>query len=282
MDSTDNATSALDTIDTVAFKVGIKGYNVDEVDDFLERLSVEVRQLKDLAQQQRQQLRQAAERINQLDTRGPSTPAPVTPAPAAPALAPVAQAIRTGGAAGAEQVTSMIAMAQRFIEEAQSEAEEKAREFTAAAQERAREIVNEARSRAEDEVNRLNGLKQRLSEDVETLSHQLQAERTRIAQVLAEFTHWVETSLEAGAQASSVAPTRAAPAAPPAPASPPPAPRAPASPPTAAPAPPAPSPRPANIPPPAPAPTPNAGEATIAQPTIGQVLKFDHTSRDDR
>ena len=126
----------------------------------------------------------------------------------------MAQAIRTGGARGAEQVTSMIAMAQRFIEEAQAEAEEKAREFTAAAQERAREIVNEARSRAEDEVNRLNGLKQRLSEDVETLSHQLQAERTRIAQVLAEFTMWVETSLQAGAKSSSVAPARSAPPAP--------------------------------------------------------------------
>jgi DivIVA domain-containing protein len=74
MDSTDNATSALDTIDTVAFKVGLKGYNVDEVDDFLERLSVEVRQLKDLAQQQRQQLRQAAERPlprHQLSRRWP-------------------------------------------------------------------------------------------------------------------------------------------------------------------------------------------------------------------
>jgi len=135
MDS-DNATSALDTIDTVAFKVGLKGYNVDEVDDFLERLSVEVRQLKDLAQQQRQQLRQAAERISQLDARGATGPVAVTPEsappPAAPSPAPVAQAIRTGGAQGAEQVTSMIAMAQRFIEEAQSEAEEKAREFTAA------------------------------------------------------------------------------------------------------------------------------------------------------
>src|ERR1700728_3687394 len=173
MDS-DNATSALDTIDTVAFKVGLKGYNVDEVDDFLERLSVEVRQLKDLAQQQRQQLRQAAERINQLDARPATAPAAAAPAPA---LAPVAQAIRTGGVAGAEQVTSMIAMAQKFIEEAQSEAEDKAREFTAAAQERAREIVNEARSRAEDEVNRLNGMKQRLSEDVETLAQQLNAER---------------------------------------------------------------------------------------------------------
>ena len=83
MDSTDNSTSALDSIDTVAFKVGLKGYNVDEVDEFLERLSVEVRQLKDLAQQQRQQLRQAAERINQLDTRGATGPVPVAAAPVA-------------------------------------------------------------------------------------------------------------------------------------------------------------------------------------------------------
>jgi cell division initiation protein len=273
MDSTENATSALDTIDTVAFKVGLKGYNVDEVDDFLERLSVEVRQLKDLAQQQRQQLRQAAERISQLDARGATGPVAVTPASATaptPSPAPVAQAIRTGGAQGAEQVTSMIAMAQRFIEEAQSEAEEKAREFTAAAQERAREIVNEARSRAEDEVNRLNGLKQRLSEDVETLSHQLQAERARIAQVLAEFTMWVETSLQAGAKSSSVAPARSAPPAPPSPA------------PSAAPAPVVASPRPNDVPPPAPGPSSNAGQATISQPTIGQVLKFDQSSRNDR
>jgi cell division septum initiation protein DivIVA len=182
----------------------------------------------------------------------------------------VAQAIRTGGAAGAEQVTSMIAMAQKFIEEAQGEAEDKAREFTASAQERAREIVNEARSRAEDEVNRLNGLKQRLSEDVETLAHQLQAERTRIAQVLAEFTQWVETSLQAGAKSSAAATTR----------TPPPAqtPSAPA--PAAAPA--APPPRPSNVPPAAPAPSSNAGQPTISQPTIGQVLKFDQSSRDDR
>ncbi len=67
MDSTDNAFSALDAIDTVAFKVGLKGYNVDEVDEFLERLSAEARQLKDQLAQQRQQLRQAAGRIDQLE-----------------------------------------------------------------------------------------------------------------------------------------------------------------------------------------------------------------------
>ena len=75
MDSTDSAYSALDAIDTVAFKIGVRGYNVDEVDDFLERLSGEVHQLKELVAQQRQQLRQAGERINQLDTRSSDAPA---------------------------------------------------------------------------------------------------------------------------------------------------------------------------------------------------------------
>ena len=185
MDTTDNAPSALEAIDTVTFKVGLKGYSVDEVDEFLERLSGEVRQMKDLVHQQRQQLRQAAERIAQLESNRPAptaAPAP-TPAPVrgAPGPAPT-------------EVASMIALAQRFIEQAQAEAEDKARELTAQAQERAREIVAEARSRAEDEVNRLNGLKQRLGEDVERLRRQLDDQRTRISGVLSEFTHWVEAT----------------------------------------------------------------------------------------
>ena len=164
----------------------------------------------------------------------------------------------------------MIAMAQKFIEDAQAEAEGKAREFTAAAQERAREIVNEARSRAEDEVNRLNGLKQRLSEDVDTLARQLKAERARIAQVLAEFTQWVERSLQSDSDQSV---SRQAPAPAPSP--------APAPAPTrSAPPRPAVSARPSDVPPPAPGPSDE--DPTTAVPTIAQVLKFDQSSRDDR
>jgi DivIVA domain-containing protein len=236
MDSTDTAYSALDAIDTVAFKIGVRGYNVDEVDDFLEKLSGEVHQLKDLVSQQRQQLRQAGERINQLDTRS-SGDAPLAPA-AVPAAAP-----RHISVSGAEQVTAMIVMAQQFIEQAQQEAETKAREMTAGAQERAREIVAEARSRAEDEVNRLNGLKQRLSEDVETLTRQLDSERKRLSGALAEFSRWVESSLQVGgARASSSAA-------------------------------PEPAPRPLK-PPPAPAP--------VSDQSVGQVLNFEAPSHDDR
>jgi cell division initiation protein len=241
MDSTESAYSALDAIDTVAFKIGVRGYNVDEVDDFLEKLSGEVHQLKELVSQQRQQLRQAGERINQLDARGSDAPA-AAPAPApAPAAAPAPRHISVSGA---EQVTAMIVMAQQFIEQAQSEAEAKAREMTTSAQERAREIVAEARSRAEDEVNRLNGLKQRLSEDVETLTRQLDTERKRLSGALAEFSRWVESSLQVGG-------ARSAPAAAPAP---------------------APAPRPIK-PPPAPAPSTES---------VGQVLNFEAPSHDDR
>src|SRR5664279_4449779 len=266
MDSSDNALSALDAIDTVAFKVGLKGYNVDEVDEFLERLSVETRQLKDQLQQQRQQLRQAAERINQLESGRVPAPAPSAAPPSAappsaappsaappsvtpPSAAPTPPRLVTAGT-GPEQVTAMIAMAQQFIEHAQEEAETRARELTVAAQERAREIVTEARSRAEDEVNRLNGLKQRLSEDVDALARQLDTERTRLGSALAEFASWIDASLQVGGPARHL---NAAPAPPPA--TPPPAP-----------------PRQAM----APAPAPDA------EPTaMGQVLNFEQPSRDE-
>jgi DivIVA domain-containing protein len=214
MDSPDTARSALDAIDTVAFKVGLKGYNVDEVDEFLERVSVEARQLKDQLQQQRLQLRQAAERITQLEGGRGTPPAAPPPAPAAAPAAPptsMTAPVRpvAGAGAGAEQVAAMIAMAQQFIDHAQKEAQEKARDLTVAAQERAREIVTEARGRAEDEVNRLNGLKQRLSEDVETLGRQLEVERTRLLGVLGEFTRWIDSSLHVGGAARAVPPVHA-------------------------------------------------------------------------
>jgi DivIVA domain-containing protein len=245
MDSTESSFAAIDAIDTVAFKIGVRGYNVDEVDDFLERLSGEVHQLKELVQQQRQQLRQAGERINQLDARPASAPAPAPEPLAAPAPAPAP--VRNVTVSGAEQVTAMIVMAQQFIEQAQAEAEAKARELTTGAQERAREIVAEARSRAEDEVNRLNGLKQRLSEDVETLTRQLDAERKRLSSALAEFARWIDSSLQVGGVRT---PSAAAPA----------------------PEPPA---RPLATPPPAPAPL-HERESTA------QVLNFEQPSRDDR
>ncbi len=205
MESTDTPRSALDEIKTVSFKQGMRGYVVDEVDEFLDRAAAEVDQIREQMQQMRQQLRQAGERIRQLEGGAGTAPAPTpapTPAPApvpTPIPAPAPAPIAASSTAGAEQITAMIAMAQQFIDQAQQEAEVRAREMTVAAQERAREIVAEARSRAEDEVTRLNGLKQRLSEDVTMLTRQLDAERTRLSTVLSELSQWIESTLHVGA-----------------------------------------------------------------------------------
>lgn len=266
MESTDTPRSALDEIKTVAFKQGIRGYVVDEVDEFLDRAAAEVDQFREQMHQMRQQLRQAGERIRQLEGGAAVAPAPVAapaPAPApvavpSPAPVPVVASVASA-TAGAEQVTAMIVMAQQFIDQAQQEAEVRAREMTVAAQERAREIVAEARSRAEDEVTRLNGLKQRLSEDVTMLTSQLDSERTRLATVLSELAQWIESSMHIGAASGTHA---VAPAPAPAPA-----------PSVASVVAPAPvvtdvTPRPVAPPPAAPA-------------TIGQVLNFEPPS-DDR
>jgi cell division initiation protein len=227
MESTDTPRSALDEIKTVSFKQGIRGYVVDEVDEFLDRAAAEVDQIREQMHQMRQQLRQAGERIRQLEGVAGVAPAPAaapTPTAApAPASAPVVvapAAFAASSTAGAERVTAMIAMAQQFIDQAQQEAESRAREMTVAAQERAREIVVEARSRAEDEVTRLNGLKQRLSEDVTMLNRQLDSERTRLATVLSELSQWIESSLHMGANsgAHAVPAPASAPAVAPAPA----------------------------------------------------------------
>ena len=51
MDNTENTSSAIEVIDTISFGTSItKGYRIQEVDDYLERLSVEIRQLKDQLQ----------------------------------------------------------------------------------------------------------------------------------------------------------------------------------------------------------------------------------------
>ena len=103
---------------------------------------------------------------------------------------------KVASTAGAEQVTRMITMAQEFVDQTQREAETRARELTLAAQEKAREIVSEAQNRAQDEVTRLNGLKQRLSEDVEKLARQVDIERNRLRTQLQEFLQWVEDNVK--------------------------------------------------------------------------------------
>ena len=63
MDSSPTASSILDTLRTVEFRLGIKGYNVDEVDEYLDRAAQEAEALQENLRQLNDRLRQAGDRI---------------------------------------------------------------------------------------------------------------------------------------------------------------------------------------------------------------------------
>lgn len=213
------STPSLDALRTIDFQNGFRGYNIEEVDSFLDKAAEELDALRDQYRQMQNQLRLAADRIKQLEStpRAEGTAAPVVQAPVpTPENAPTTSAAT---AAASQEVTSMIAMAQEFVSSAKREATEKASALTSQAQEQARRILDEAKSNALDEVTQLEGRKARLAEEVTTLARFIAAERNRLKSSLGEMSQWIdnslavrETSTPAAPVAGHVAPAAAAPA----------------------------------------------------------------------
>lgn len=192
----DNTTtqSALDALRTAEFRLSLRGYDVDEVDDFLERAAVEADQLREQVRQAAVQVAQANERVRHLETERTTG---VAPAAAEAPPSPVVAVAATAGTA--ETVSKMIEMAERFVEQTRRDAEAEAAVVVADAQDRARQLASDAQQRLADEVARLEGLRQRLGEDVEKMSRQLESERTRLSGSLHDLLGWIDKNLQPAA-----------------------------------------------------------------------------------
>jgi len=200
----DNTTtqSALDALRTAEFRLSLRGYDVDEVDDFLERAAVEADQLREQVRQASTQAAQAADRVRHQEPDRAAPPAATAP--------PVA----TAGPGSTETVSKMLEMAERFVEQTRLDAEKEAAAILADAQERARQLATDAQQRLADEVARLEGLRQRLGEDVEQISRKLETERTRLTGSLHDLLGWIDTNLHpATALATTATPSTNGPSA---------------------------------------------------------------------
>jgi DivIVA domain-containing protein len=194
MTTPDVPTNSLSQLREVRFKYGLRGYDVDEVDAFLEACADESDAMAEKLRQQALQLRQAYERVSQLEARlrsgetlAPAAPvAPVSPSPSS--FAPVATP-------DAGNVLSLLEMAQSFVTEAQRKAEAEARHIEGTATDRARAIISEAQNRAQDEIERLNAVKQRLVEEVDTLTSHVETQRARFLSGLNELQSMVQRHL---------------------------------------------------------------------------------------
>jgi DivIVA domain-containing protein len=218
MDSSPTSSSILDTLRTVEFRLGLKGYNVDEVDEYLDRAAQEAEALQETLRQLNERLRQASERIVQLerDVRDAAaeaaaapapTPAPEAsaPAPAAPAPAPVQ--VSTDIAPSDETLQRTLLLAQKFVDQIKRESEAEAAATVAQAEERARAALSAAEAAAltlqtesqrqvREDVARLEATRTELAGDVESMARHLESERNRLRDALTDILNWVDENVQ--------------------------------------------------------------------------------------
>jgi len=132
MDSSPTSSSILDTLRTVEFRLGLKGYNVDEVDEYLDRAAQESEALQEHVRQLTERLRQASDRIVQLerDRRNAPSDDGVTAAGSSedPALTD-------------ETLQRTLVLAQKFVDQTKRESEAEAAAVVAQAEETARAAI---------------------------------------------------------------------------------------------------------------------------------------------
>jgi len=218
MDSAPTSSSILDTLRTVEFRLGLKGYNVDEVDEYLDRAAQEAEALQETLRQMNERLRQASDRIVQLerDVRDAAEEAHPAPSPAPQAVAPVPAGapvpVPTPGTAldtppSEETLQRTLLLAQKFVDQIKRESEAEAAATVAQAEERARaamvaaetaaaNLQTESQRQVRDEVARLEATRTELATDVESMARHLESERNRLRDALTEILNWVDENVQ--------------------------------------------------------------------------------------
>jgi DivIVA domain-containing protein len=197
MHGMDAAQSALDSLRTVEFRETLKGYHRDDVDEYLEKAAVEAEGLQEQFRQANDRLRQASERIAQLESALERQPEPQHAPEPAPAVAD-------------DTLQRTLLLAQQFVDQTKADSEARASKTLSDAEERSRVLVSQAESRAahiaseserklREEVARLEAARTQLSGDVEKMARHLDGERNRLRSALSEIIKWVDDNVQPAA-----------------------------------------------------------------------------------
>lgn len=194
----------------VRFSVSRKGYDPDEVDNFLERVSGAVAQLQDKLRKATANAEAAEARAAEAARNESRLKARIAELEAGGQSAPVVT-IPTDFAAEAEQASSVLLMAQRTAEAAVAEARANAAQ-----------VLADARARADQELQELDRIRREMAADNAALEAFMNEQRAQIAAGLARIHAVLDdpTALRTGTPpvaldrpASRMAPAPAAPTA---------------------------------------------------------------------
>lgn len=202
---------SLDCLRTVEFRQTLRGYHVEDVDDYLEKVAVEAESLQEQLRLATERLRQAAERVQALESERREAPMAAATTAVEPVAeeAPLPVAAASSAVAGtesAEALSRTLLLAQKFVEQTHAEAKAEAESLVTDAEASARSILSDAKERAQalvddaqralrDEVARLEGSRDTLQGQVEALSRHLEGERARLRGIVADLSAWVDERL---------------------------------------------------------------------------------------
>jgi cell division initiation protein len=204
MDNSQAPSSILDTLRTVEFRLGLKGYNVDEVDEYLDKAAQEAEGLQEHVRQLNDRLRQASERIAQLERDKRAAP---VAAESEEGVAAAAAAAADANALSDETLQRTLLLAQKFVDQTKREseaeaatvvaqAEETARAAIAAAEATSAQLQAETHQKLREEVTRLEATRTELATDVESMARHLESERNRLRGALSEILKWVDENVQ--------------------------------------------------------------------------------------
>jgi len=225
--------SSLDSLRTVEFRQTLRGYHIDDVDEYLERVAIEADTLKEDLQHISDQLHQAMSRIAELEEKQYQemlAPQPQIdePDPVAVQSAqqsalqdlPGEQQIAQSQMVSDETLQRTLLLAQRFVDETKndaenqaklliSEAEERVKEMIASAEEQAKALSEDAGKDLRSEVEILESTRRALADETRILEDQLAQHRTKIQGSLKEMLSWLDGNLKIEIPASQASPAGA-------------------------------------------------------------------------
>jgi DivIVA domain-containing protein len=185
-------------INEVEFHQKMRGYDPDEVDDFLERVAVAVGQLQDRVRDADERIAAADQRAAQAEQRARETPAPAAASASAPSGTDETETIRrtlvlaqrTADAAikEAEQAAqATLQAAQEQVQRLHAEAQEQARKVVSDAEADARKSADDTRQRLVNEIITLEETRDSLRADHGILERHLEEQRLRLRSSISEL-----------------------------------------------------------------------------------------------
>jgi DivIVA domain-containing protein len=215
MDNSQTSSSILDTLRTVEFRLGLKGYNVDEVDEYLDRAAQESEALQEHVRQLNERLRQASDRIVALEREKRTSPVEAEGAVSAPATSSAEPGLSD------ETLQRTLLLAQKFVDQTKRESEAEAADIVARAEEMAKAAVEaaeqaaaklqaESQEKLREDVARLESRRTELAADVESMARHLESERNRLRGALSDILKWVDENVQPANSLMGVRPKPAA------------------------------------------------------------------------